>query len=120
MTTSAHRPRGTASDALLLQVHVGNVLQVRAAYLRQRDAVDTAVVNARRDFSLRPCGGDPVSNDYTPEFQSKLTAIADVHERHVRELDDAIERLEDAAREYGLTEDQIRDSFSGTGRWLEG
>lgn len=115
VTSSAREPRGTASDALMLQVSPANVLQVRAAFVVQRQAIETATAQARRDFSIVECGGDPVSRDYTPEFRRKLFAIAEVHQRHAEEIAEAIQRLDEAAREYGLVEDEVTDSFAGAG-----
>lgn len=96
-----------------MQVNAGNVLQVRAAFLAQQNALQAATTQARHDFSITPCGGDPVSDDYTPEFQRKLSAIVEVHERHVRELMEATDRLGEAALEYGYTEDEIGNSLAG-------
>lgn len=114
MTTSAHSPRGTASDSLLVQVNSDNILRVRNAYLTQQqrlaDAVQTAQ-SSRSRSGLAP-GRDPISVDYAPVFGTKVDVVVDRFRDHVEELREATNRLGEAAREYGFTEDEIKQSFT--------
>lgn len=112
MTTPAHVPRGTESDSLLVQVHVGNVLQVRNVFLKEERDIASVLRRARRELTLRPCGTDPVSDDVTPMFQAKIDHIVETHWAHVRELHESTERLREAALDYGFTDDEIDRSFA--------
>ena len=111
MTTPAHGSRGTASDPLLLQVDVDNVLRVGRVLATQRDALETALTRAERDLDLSPCGLDPVSNDAAQLFRPKLQEIKAVHWAHLEEVEEATNRLADAARHYGLDEELIEHAF---------
>lgn len=111
MTTSAHSPRGTASDSLLVQVDPDNILQVRNAYLTQQQRLTDAVLAARRDRTRILPGRDPISVDYADVFGQKVNTVVDRFRAHVDELREATNRLGEAAREYGFTEDEIEGSF---------
>lgn len=113
MTTSAHSPRGTASDSLLLQVNSDNILQVRNAYLAQQERLDDALRTTRNSQSLTGLapGQDPISTDYAPFFNRRIAIIGSRFEAHAKELREATNRLGEAAREYGLTEGEIEQSF---------
>lgn len=111
MTTSARSPRGTASDSLLVQVNPDNILQVRNAYLAQQQRLDDTLQDARRSRAAILPGRDPISIDYAPVFGSRVDAVVDRFRAHVEELREATNRLGEAAREYGFTEDEIEGSF---------
>lgn len=111
MTSPAHDPRGTASDSLLAQISVHNVLQVRNVLHKQERDIKTILGAAEKNLDLKPPGRDPISNDATALFRAKIQQIKDVHWAHVHELSEATERLREAAAHYGFTEDEIRDSF---------
>lgn len=111
MTTSAHSPRGTASDSLLLQVNSDNILQVRNAYLAQQLALAQALRNTRNSQAMVLPGQDPISIDFAPFFDRKIGLIVDRVRSHVEELREATRRLSEAAREYGHTEEQVEQSF---------
>lgn len=114
MTTSAHSPRGTASDSLLMQVNSDNILQVRNAYLAQQQRLADAVRTAQHGRPLTGLapGRDPISLDYAPVFGTKVGTVVDRVRNHVEELREATNRLREAAREYGFTEDEIKQSFT--------
>lgn len=111
MTSPAHAPRGTASDSLLTQVNVDNVLQVRNVLHKQERDIKTLLGQANRDLDLLPAGADPISADVTPLFRAKLDQIKQVHWAHVRELEEATERLRETALHYGFTENDVDESF---------
>lgn len=114
MVTSAHSPRGTSSDSLLIQVDSRNILQVRNAYVAQQERlVDAlrAAQNSRSRTGLAP-GRDPISVDYADIFGRKVDTVVDRFRDHVAELREATNRLGEAAREYGFTEDEIEQSFT--------
>lgn len=116
MTTPAHSRRGTASDSLLVQVHAGNVLQVRNTLLQQQEDIKAVLLQTRTDLRLRQLGQDPISQDATPMFQAKIDQIVRVHWDHVRELSEATDRLREAALHYGHTDDEIDAAFAAHSR----
>lgn len=112
MTTSAHSPRGTASDSLLVQVNSDNVLQVRNAYRTQQQRLDDTLHDARQSQGRILPGRDPISTYYGPVFESRVDAVLERFRAHVEELREATNRLAEAAREYGYTEDAIKQSLT--------
>lgn len=112
MTSPAHAPRGTASDSLLTQINIDNVIQVHNALHKQEQDMRILLHNANRELHLDPAGGDPISAEVTPRFRAKIAEIKAVHWAHVHELAEATERLRQAARHYGFTDDEIGDSFT--------
>ncbi|MEJ8281466.1 hypothetical protein [Pseudonocardia spirodelae] len=111
MTTSAHEPRRTASDGLMLQVSAANVLQLHRLYLAQYTEMADALEESRLAFTLGQPGHDPISHDYTPDFQTRVNAIVAMYKTERDELREVSERLAEAAREYGHAEAEIADSF---------
>lgn len=78
---------------------------------KQERDITAILTHADRQLDLQPPGADPISGDATPRFRHKIQQIKDVHWAHVHELHEATERLREAARHYGWTEEQIDDSF---------
>lgn len=106
MSTSAHTPRGSVSDVLMLQVNADNIIVVYQQmddHLRQMQAGRRVRGNLR---NVPACADDPVSLDAVVVFQPKINSLVDVHERYVDEVRDARDRLKQAAQEYGLIEDE--------------
>lgn len=118
MSSPAHEARGTASDPLLMQIDIANVLRVGKVLVTQRDALELALSRAERDLDLAPCGLDPVSGDAAQQFRAKLQQIKAVHWAHLDELQEATDRLAEAARHYELDEELIERTFrpESTGR----
>ncbi|MEV1293932.1 PE domain-containing protein [Pseudonocardia sp. NPDC049635] len=114
MTSPAHIPRGVVSDGLLLQVDTTNVLQIRDVLVAQIDSMKRALTRAERQLSLGPCGDDPISLRAAERFAVKIKEIQAAHWAHVAELQDAADRLAEAARHYGFTEDQLGGSFASS------
>ncbi|BBG05428.1 MULTISPECIES: PE domain-containing protein [Pseudonocardia] len=114
MSSPAHLPRGSASDGLLLQIDVSNVLQVRDVLVAQLGSMQLALGRAERQLNLGPCGRDPVSLQAAASFRTKIEEIKAVHWAHVAELREATDRLAEAARHYGFTEEQLKGSFSSS------
>ena len=111
MSSPAHSPRDSASDGLLLQVDVANVLQVRDVLVTQIESMRRALDNADRRLNLEPCGSDPVSIQAAENFRRKIEGFKAVHWAHVAELQEAADRLAEAARHYGFTDDELGRSF---------
>lgn len=114
MSSPAQVPRGSASDGLLLQLDVTNVLQVRDVLVDQIDSMQRALSKAERPLNLGPCGGDPVSLQAAERFGTKLQEIKAVHWAHVAELQEATDRLAEAARHYGFTDEHLGGSLTSS------
>ena len=111
MATEPAHPAGKASDSLMMQVTPENVLQVRNAIKLQADAIRDALQSVGNELVVGFCGKDPTSSDAASAFNPKIQEVTDIHWRHHAELSEAVVRLSQAAQEYGLTEQQIDDSF---------
>jgi hypothetical protein len=107
MTIDAVRPRGTASDSLMVQITTGNVVQVHAILAAQAERMYTALKDAEWLRNLPAVGRDPVSLDAKRAFQPKVNHILDIHWAHYVEVREAADRLLVAARQYGHAEDAI-------------
>lgn len=114
MDIDARLPRGTASDSLMTQIDIGNVLQVRDALAQQARAIQQALEGAGKLTDIPRCGDDPVSRDAQKMFQREIDRIIAAHKAHIAELDEACARLGEAARQYGLTDDDTAASFRST------
>ncbi|MEQ3552204.1 hypothetical protein WIS52_17155 [Pseudonocardia nematodicida] len=55
-----------------------------------------------------------ISDDATPLFQTKINQITQAHWAHHEELLEATDRLREAARHYGLIEDEVTDTLRHT------
>ncbi|WP_224387617.1 hypothetical protein [Pseudonocardia sp. ICBG1293] len=106
METSAHEPRGSISDALMLQIDVDNVMNVYARMDEQARALHKSRFTADSLRRIPPCGDDPVSLDAASVFQPKIDFITQVHLDYLLEVVAARDRLKEAAQEYGLMEDE--------------
>ncbi|WP_179956591.1 PE domain-containing protein [Pseudonocardia autotrophica] len=115
MDIDARLPRGTASDSLMTQIDIGNVLQVRDALAEQSRSIQQALRAAYGLSNIGRCGDDPVSRDAQKMFQREIEEIFAAQRAHIAELDEACDRLGEAARQYGLVEDEAADSFRSTG-----
>ena len=112
MDIDARLPRGTASDSLMTQIDVSNVLQTHAVLREQADSIQLALNVAALNLTNIPrCGDDPVSRDAQRMFQRKIDHILATHNAHLAELNEACRRLHEAAVQYGLVEDETAESF---------
>lgn len=96
----------------MTQVNRDNVLAVRNVIRRQAREMQDALQSANLGSHVRPCGGDPISAEATPVFNTKIAQILRLHWAHLDELRDATDRLTAAAKLYGYTEEQIAQSFT--------
>ncbi|MFP5069178.1 hypothetical protein ACLFMI_05880 [Pseudonocardia nantongensis] len=114
MNIAANAPRGTASDSLMSQVNVDNVMQVHRMLARQVVAMQRALGEAAWLRDIPRCANDLVSIDAKEVFQPKIDQIMRVHEEHLSEVREARDRLKDAAVQYGFTEHEVADSIKTT------
>lgn len=113
MDTPSHRPLGTASDSLMTQIHVDNVLQVHGVLASEADAIEKVLFEANWMRNIPRCADDPISINARDAFQKKIDQILDVHQAHHDELTEAVVRLRQAAREYEFTDDEVLVVFNG-------
>lgn len=114
-------PRGPFRDhldaavrELSLRVNRETVLQARNALLAEADRLDDAVLTAQRKGTrIGLCGGDPVSVDAMAAFNERIDALLDGCLAYNRDLRTAAHALDDTARAYGHSEDEIATSFQG-------
>lgn len=111
MPIDAALPRGSASDSLLAQVNAANVLAVHRALRTQFESMLAALGDVAWMNDIPACAEDPVSKDAKAQFQPKVRAILEVHTAHCNEVKEAADRLREAARQYGFTENEIEASF---------
>lgn len=114
METSAHEPRGTITDALMLQINVDNVMRVYSSMDDQVRALQKGRFTADSLRRIPPCGDDPVSLDAVGVFQPKVDVVTGVHLDYLLEVVAARDRLKSAAQEYGLIEDENTATLKST------
>lgn len=104
-----------AVEHLSMQVNRDTVLQARAALLAEADRLDfelSLIINRGSGVGL--CGGDPVSPEAQRSFNERIGALYAHCFSYNRDLREAAGRLDDTARRYGYTEDEIAASFRTT------
>lgn len=112
MTVDAHQSRGTASDSLMAQINVDNVVAVHALLAAQAARMRELLLNANWMQDLPLPGQDPISRDARELFQPKVNQILDVHWAHYAEVREAADRLREAARQYGHDDNEITSAFA--------
>ena len=95
----------------MAQVNSANVLAVRNELRFQAEQMQRALHRASWDCRVEPCGQDPVSLDAAKTFDAKIQRIIEAHTAHLNEITEAADRLYEAARQYGYTEESIRASL---------
>lgn len=111
MDIPARKPRGQASDSLLLQIDIDNVMQAYRFFECQAHEMLEAQRRASALRDIPACAEDPISLDAVAVFQPKIDAIADVHAAYVTEILEARDRLREAAQQYGLIDAGTAGSF---------
>jgi hypothetical protein len=103
-------------DAYGLQVNVTNVLGIRAVIMDEVARLNTSLRRFREDHSagMPVLGGDPVSPYAAQGFTEVTNQMLASCQADINELAQLGESLAQAARSYGLTEQQITDSLTST------
>ncbi|WP_232662935.1 WXG100 family type VII secretion target [Pseudonocardia sp. TRM90224] len=107
------RPRLDAAVAdVALQVNRENVLKARAVLLAEADRLDDVIDNnLQHGLGIGLCGGDPVSKDAQKAFNERIDGLVQHCRTYNRDLREAAHALDDVARRYGYTEEEIAASF---------
>lgn len=100
-----------ALNGVAMQVTPANVLQVAAALLTEAYRLDTTLEQKMDLAVVRDCGGDPVSPEATVAFNERIRELRQQCQAYNDELRDAGRALQDTARSYGVTEEQVAASF---------
>lgn len=119
MTAPAPGPfRGhldAAVAAVGFQVNPDTVLRARAALLAEADRLDQHVEDSMNEaMGIGLCGGDPVSADARTAFGERISVTFEQCRAYNRDLREAAGALDEIARGYGYTDDEISASFQGT------
>lgn len=110
------RPQIDAAVAAVgLQVNRDTVLQARAALLAEADRLDRELQLAgdRRFHTDLVCGSDPVSPEAAAAFAERIAELQRQCTAYNSDLRAAARALDDTARSYGYTDDEIAASFQG-------
>lgn len=91
----------------MTQVSVDNVLAVHSLLAVQAHQMRAALEDADWLRNIPAVAADPVSRDGRDAFQPKIDKILDVHWAHYFEVQEAADRLRQAAREYGHTDEAV-------------
>ncbi|WP_308817382.1 hypothetical protein [Pseudonocardia alni] len=105
MSTNAEH--AGVAEGLMAQISVGSVMAVLALYSSRLVAAQAAVRTAADLRAIPACADDPVSQDARDLFQRKVDSIRDTHVDYVNELQKTCTDLQEAARAYGFTEEEI-------------
>lgn len=98
-------------DHLGMQVNPENVLHIRAALLTEADRLDALLHTYLLQLWVRAPAKDPVSIPAANLLNQKIGGLADQYKEYVNALTTAGDVLAAAARAYGYTEQQVKDSF---------
>lgn len=101
-----------AVRALALQVNRETVLRARAALLAEARRLDHELNRRSVDGRVGVCGGDPVSPEAASAFNERIDTLIGNCRAYNRDLHSAALTLDDTARAYGYTDDEIAASFS--------
>ena len=111
----AHLPAGQALVADLdhvgYQVNRENVLGVYSVLANEAERLSKVMQDNGHKLEVGLCGGDPVSYDAQHGFSAKLDRLRTQCNDYVYSLAKAAERVRQAARAYGYSEDQITAAF---------
>ncbi len=110
-TDAAPGSLAAAMTSVRLQVDRDNVLKARSAILTEARRLQTAVRIRTPGIWVGLCGGDPVSKDAKEAFNERIKALVDHCMQYALDLETAGYTLDDIARSYGHTEDDIAASF---------
>ena len=91
----------------MTQISVDNVHAVHALLVNQAARMSKALAEANWLRNIPAVAADPVSRDGRDAFQPKIDKILDVHWAHYFEVQEAADRLRQAAREYGHTDEAV-------------
>jgi len=102
-----------ALAAASMEVTPANVLQVAAVLLTEADRLDTVLREKMDRAVVGLCGGDPVSREAADAFNERIRDLRNQCQAYNDELRAAGRALQDTARDYGISEEQIAASFRG-------
>jgi hypothetical protein len=105
-------PNGdSAPDHLHLQVNPDNVLKVRAALLAESDRLNSALQHGDYGDWVGLCAGDPLSADARAAFNDRIDEVVAYCRRYADSVRASGDSLEQIAKEYGHTDDEIAASY---------
>jgi hypothetical protein len=110
-------PTAPVSSATL-KVNHDNVLAAAKVIQTQIDALKDAIKMHGPALVVEPAAGDPVSQDAATAWNFRLVGADDSYaariEEYVDSLVNLIRQLQDSAKTYGFSDDDIAATFGGT------
>ena len=104
-----------ALAGISLQINKDNVRQVRATILHAVDHAKDTLSEARARMRLEPCAEDPVSEEAAAAWNARLVDAPDSYAERLQQYVDSLyhlcDQLEDTAKQYGYTEEEITNTF---------
>ena len=100
------------SSVSAMQVTPSNVLQIRNALLAESQLLSDKVAVASSTIQVGEPGLDEVSKSAAPAFNNKINALLNQCQAYGNALAEAAGNLEQMAKGYGHTEQQISESFT--------
>lgn len=96
---------GSTKVTIEALLNARNILQARFEYMNK------LIHRAQFDLVVPLCGSDPVSPYAAKGFNDKIQAMLTEMKKFVKSLGEAAEILDQNAKSYGATEEQITASF---------
>ncbi|MFI9811091.1 hypothetical protein [Saccharothrix variisporea] len=101
------------------EVNKDTVLKAASVVQRQIDILDEKLFDALRDLRINLDGLDEVNRDIAAAWNDRLVEHDDSYARRVDEylvsLNNLVEQLRGAAKQYGFTEEEIQTAVGGAG-----
>ncbi|CAM05257.1 hypothetical protein A8924_6431 [Saccharopolyspora erythraea NRRL 2338] len=114
--TTPPPPPGPNGPGQTITVNKDNVLEVRRVVLSATDEARHKLQRLQREFGITAPAKDRISVAATHTWNGNLFANADSHYQRLMQyivnVEDLGKQLEEAAKQYGYTEDDIMASFS--------
>ncbi|MBP2471784.1 hypothetical protein JOF53_000656 [Crossiella equi] len=101
------------------KVNKDNVLKIAKTVQDQADWLKMEINVCERDMRTAPAREDPVSKDVAQVLNEKLIDNADSYVKRARdyalELENAVQQMKAAAKDYGYSDEQIAGVLNGEG-----
>lgn len=116
MTAPAPPPGGPGQA---ITVSPENVLQVRRIIGQAAEDARSKLQHLQRDLRVRPAADDDISKAAATAWNHNLSSAPDSHYQrlvsYVLQVERLGQQLEQTARQYGLTDEEIAASFRSSG-----
>jgi len=108
---------GSNGGGINLRVDQHNVMQAARIVMDEAERFRATVQARRLGLTVSPGGGDPVSKEAAEVLNAKFWGSSDSYYQRCLDYANMLEKLArqlgEAARTYGITEDEIESMFAG-------